>query len=234
MSAGNQSILIVDDDEDIRTFLCDLLATDGYETWGAASGSEGIAEARRRKPDMVLLDIMMPELDGYEVCERLKADAATRDVPIVMVTVKNDIADIMRSLVTGATGFIVKPFDDESLLRTVKMIMMQRPFDPYSGIKPVVTNKISRSDLDPSKQVVFLNILEPGGRRSLFFAATETPGTRLLSLWQQAHDEGDVQSTAAVLTASSRDLDALLHTIADRPTAEILTCQVYPATVAVE
>jgi len=83
-----------DDDDDIREFLCELLRTEGYRVEDAPSGPKAVEMAARLEPDLILLDIMMPEMDGYEVCERLKADAATRDIPVVMVTVKNDIADI--------------------------------------------------------------------------------------------------------------------------------------------
>jgi CheY-like chemotaxis protein len=227
MTERDKKILVVDDDDDIRAFLSDLLTTEGYENLSASSGAEGVELALLSKPDLMLLDIMMPEMDGYEVCERLRADASTRDVPIIMVTVKNDIADISRSMVAGATGFIVKPFDPDSLLRLIEMVLTGRPFDYYGETKPVVAGEIPSGGFGPCDRIVFLDILEPGGRKSIFLAAAQTPGNRLLNLWQELRDEGIVQSTAAVATGSSRQFDDLLDVIAERPTIKILDCHIY-------
>jgi len=232
MTEQSQAILSIDDDDDIRTFLCDLLATEGYRTLGASSGAEGIEVALVSKPDLILLDIMMPEMDGYGVCERLKANVATCDIPIIMVTVKNDVASISRSLVTGAAGFIVKPFDPDTLLQAAKMVLMGRPFDFYSRRKPVASSEIPPMGFRPEQRIVFFDILEPGGRKSILFAATQTPGNRLLRLWQEPREEGVIQSTAACLTGSSAQFDALLAVIADRPTVKILDCHVYDSRVA--
>jgi len=231
MAEPNKAILIIDDDDDLRELLSSLLASEGYQTLQAASGAKGIETAQCSKPDLVLLDIMMPEMDGYEVCERLKADPSTRHIPIVMVTVKNDIADISRSLVTGASGFIMKPFDFDCLLHTVHMVLTGRPFDFLSERKPVVTTEIPSTGFGPEERIVFLDLLEPGGRKSVFFAAAQTPGNRLLNLWQQPCEEGLVQSTAGCLTGSRTQLDALLEAIANRPTIKILTCHIYDSSV---
>ena len=232
MEEKNRSILIIDDDDDIRVFLSDLLTTEGYRTHEAALGAEGVEKARLSKPDLVLLDIMMPEMDGYEVCERLKADPSTSDTPVVMVTVKNDIADISRSVLAGASGFIVKPFDPDWLLQMVEMVISGRPFDFYRKAKPVAQSEAPAAGFEPSERIVFLDILEPGGRKSIFFSTTQTPGNRLLSLWQESRDEGILLSTAAVVTGSRRQFDALLDLIAGRPTVKILGCHIYDTSVA--
>jgi len=227
MVVENKRILIIDDDPDIRQFLGDLLETEGYRVCSAPSGPEGIEKAVGERPDLVLLDIMMPEMDGYEVCERLKAGGETCDIPVVMVTVKNDIADISRSLVTGAVGFIVKPFDSESLLQMVEMVLTQTPFDFYAGTQPVLAADLSSLDRDRFERIVFLDLLEPGGRKSILVAASQVRGNMLLSLWQESREEGVVQSTGAVATGSSAEFDALLDVIAARPTVKILDCHVY-------
>jgi len=232
MVVENKAVLIIDDDDDIREFLGDLLETEGYRTHGAGSGPEGLEMAARLKPDLVLLDIMMPEMDGYEVCEWLKADASTRAIPVVMVTVKNDIADISRSLVAGASGFIVKPFDSDSLLQTVEMVLTGRPFDFYAGAEPVVAHDVRAPESDAEARTVFLDLLEPGGRKSILFAAAQTPGNKLLRLWQEPREEGLVQSTGAVGTGSSEEFNGLLDVVASRPTVKILCCHVYDSRVA--
>jgi len=233
MGKDNRAILIIDDDDDIRGFLSDLLSTEGYQTQGAASGAEGIEIARRSKPDMVLLDIMMPEMDGYEVCERLKTDAATRDIPIIMVTVKNDITDISRSLVTGASGFIVKPFDPDALLLLVEMVLEGRPFDFYGKLRAIISNRAPAEEMNASERIVFLDVQEPGGTKSILYSATRTAGNYLLRLWQEPREEGVVQTTAAFVTSSHAAFDELLEVVADRPTVRILDCHVYQSTLRV-
>lgn len=232
MVVENKTILIIDDDSDIREFLGDLLATEGFRTHEASSGREGIELAKQTRPDLVLLDIMMPEMDGYETCERLKSDPDTGEIPIVMVTVKNDIADISRSVVLGASGFIVKPFDTESFLQMVEMVLTRRPFDFYAGLDPLVKEDLSEETIGPQNRVVFLDLLEPGGRKSILFAATQTPGNQLLALWQETREEGVLQTTGAVATGSSDEFNGLLDVIAGRPTVNILGCHVYEGRTA--
>jgi CheY-like chemotaxis protein len=227
MVVENRTVLVTDDDDDIREFLCDLLATEGYQTEEASSGRQAVEKANQVKPDLVLLDIMMPEMDGYEVCEQLKGDPATRDIPVVMVTVKNDIADISRSLVAGASGFIVKPFDSESLLQMVEMVLTGRPFDFYTDQQPVAAGEPPADGLASHKRILFLDVQEPGGRKSIMFSAADTPGNTLLYLWQEPREEGQVGSTAAVVTGSSDEFNALLDVVASRPTVKILDCHVY-------
>ncbi len=231
MSDESKTILIVDDDEDIRQFLGDLLASEGYLSREAASGREGVEAALQSKPDLILLDIMMPGMDGYEVCERLKADSATRDIPIVMVTVRNDIADISRSLVTGASGFVVKPFDPECLLKTVGMILSGQPFEAYRQTTPLVL--LPPCQPPAGAQVAFLDIMEPGGCKSVMHAATRAPGNTLVALWQFPQDEGVVQTTGAILTESNRAFDAVLEIVTGRPTVKILACQIHKSTALV-
>jgi DNA-binding response OmpR family regulator len=231
MVVENKTILIIDDDDDIREFLGDLLESEGYRSQGAARGAEGLAMAASQKPDLILLDIMMPEIDGHETCERLKAGATTHDIPVIMVTVRNDIADISRSLVAGASGFIVKPFDSESLLQMVEMVLTARPFDFYTGTEPAAASDSVEDDVGSRQRIVFLDLLEPGGRRSILMAAAQTPGNALLYLWQEPREEGVVQSTAAVATGSSDEFNALLGVVAGRPTVKILDCHVYDSSI---
>ena len=231
MVVQNKTILIIDDDGDIREFLGELLETEGYQTHTAASGRTGIDLAKQVRPDLVLLDIMMPEMDGYEVCERLKADPDVRDIPVVMVTVKNDIADIIRSVVLGATGFIVKPFDSENFLQMVEMILTRRPFDFFTGMEPAFKQEPPPEGTGAHNRVVFVHLLEPAGRQSVLLAATQTLGSALLSIWQEAREEGVVQSTGAVATGSSEEFDVLLGLLAGRPTVNVLGCHIYDGSV---
>lgn len=105
-----ERILVVDDNPLIVQALYHTFSND-YQVFMATSGESALDVCRERQPDLVLLDVMMPGLDGYETCERLKADPATRDIPVIFVTGQDDSAAEVRGLAAGAVDFIVKPFN---------------------------------------------------------------------------------------------------------------------------
>jgi len=121
--ARESSILIVDDEPSARETLEALLAKEGYELSFASSGAEGLAKAAELKPDLMLLDVMMPGMDGFEVCERLRTDAALAEMPVVMVTALDDRDARLRGITSGADDFISKPYDSSELRARVKAII---------------------------------------------------------------------------------------------------------------
>jgi adenylate cyclase len=117
-------ILIADDNEDNRDILATQLATQGYELLQAADGEEAVAVARSQFPDLILLDIVMPKLDGLEVCRRLKGDASLPFMPIILVTAKSDAKDVIVGLEAGAVEYLTKPVDDQmAVLARVKSVL---------------------------------------------------------------------------------------------------------------
>jgi len=116
-------ILIVDDNETNRDILCARLGTQGYELLQAADGEDALAAAREQCPDLILLDVMMPKLDGIEVCRRLKADAELPFIAIVLVTAKADSQDIVAGLEAGADDYLTKPVDQAALVARVKSML---------------------------------------------------------------------------------------------------------------
>ena len=110
------TILVAEDSKVVRAVLRSHLVDRGYTVIEAEDGDAALAACRTAAPDAVLLDIEMPGLDGYQVLERLKAGAATRDVPVIMISSKDDVAGIGRSDTLGADDFLFKPIDD-ALLR---------------------------------------------------------------------------------------------------------------------
>lgn len=116
-------VLIVDDQLSVRETLEALLAPEGYELAFAANGVEALALAQELKPDVILLDVMMPVMDGFEVCRRLRADPLLGQVPIVMVTALDDQDSRLRGLGVGADDFVSKPFDRAELRARVKTIV---------------------------------------------------------------------------------------------------------------
>lgn len=113
-------ILFIDDDPQIRRIIQLVLQEDGYELIGASSGVEGIVSAIRRRPDLILLDVMMPEMDGYEVCKRLRENPRTANIPVLMVTALGNTSEKIRGLEMGADDYITKPFDSGELRSRVQ------------------------------------------------------------------------------------------------------------------
>src|SRR6478735_4121720 len=116
-------ILIVDDNETNRDILLTRLGTHGYDLVQAADGEEAVAAARQHHPDLILLDVMMPKVDGIEACRRLKADADLPFTPIILVTAKTDSRDIVTGLEAGADEYLTKPVDQTSLVARVKSML---------------------------------------------------------------------------------------------------------------
>jgi CheY-like chemotaxis protein len=121
------SLLIVDDDRNNRRVLESMLANEAYHLRSAASGAEALAMVARQQPDLILLDVMMPEMDGYQVTAKLKGDPLTRHIPIIMVTALGDTDARMFGLSAGAEDFLTKPVDRaELLLRVRNLIRLTR------------------------------------------------------------------------------------------------------------
>ena len=116
-------ILVVDDNETNRDIITTRLATHGYETLQAADGKEALAAVAQHRPDLVLLDVMMPNLDGIETCRRLKGDAAFPFLPIILVTAKMDSKDIVAGLDAGADEYLTKPVDQAALVARVRSVL---------------------------------------------------------------------------------------------------------------
>jgi CheY-like chemotaxis protein len=119
-------ILIADDNIQNRELLEAYLADEGHEILMAADGRQTVDVATEQQPDLILLDIMMPKLSGYEVCEKLKADERTKNIPILMVTALRDMADIEKAVAAGADDFLSKPVHRIELKTRVKSLLRVR------------------------------------------------------------------------------------------------------------
>ncbi|MFH1239358.1 MAG: response regulator [bacterium] len=114
-----KKVLIIDDDPNIGELTKVLLESSNYQVLSAGNAAEGIKKARSKKPNLIILDIMMPEVDGINVCRKLKADKKTKDIPVIMLTVKWLADDKKKSLEAGACCYMTKPFDNKELARKV-------------------------------------------------------------------------------------------------------------------
>ena len=121
-----EKILIIDDSTQIRSFLSEMLRPLGYAVSTASDGQRGLEKALAERPDLILLDLMLPGLDGLEVCKALKLDAKTRHIPVVMLTAKGEEADIVIGLEMGADDYMVKPFSPRVLLARLKAVLRRK------------------------------------------------------------------------------------------------------------
>jgi two-component system response regulator MprA len=117
-------ILVVDDDEKITSMLRRSLTFEGHEVSTAANGQDALVKLMQREPDLLILDVMMPYVDGWEVCRRLREGGST--VPVLMLTAKDEIKDRVKGLDTGADDYLVKPFALEELLARVRALLRRR------------------------------------------------------------------------------------------------------------
>lgn len=123
---AKERILVVDDEEDILELIRFHLAREGYQLTLAATGEEALKKVKRETFDLVVLDLMLPGLDGLEVAKALKADARTKSVPIVMLTAKGEDADVVSGLEIGADDYITKPFSPRVLTARVRAVLRRR------------------------------------------------------------------------------------------------------------
>jgi len=120
-----RKILIVDDEADILHFLELILRERGYEVASAPGGAQALAWARAHRPDLILLDIMMPQMDGWEVLKLLRIDPKTAGIPVAMISARTDPKDRVQGLQEGALDYICKPFSLDELLAKVQAIFAQ-------------------------------------------------------------------------------------------------------------
>lgn len=120
-----QKILVVDDDLDSVKLIGVMLQRQGYEIVAAQSGAQALAKAQTENPDLVILDIMMPDMDGYEVCHRLRANPATADLPIIMFTAKTMVGDKVAGFQAGADDYLAKPVHPAELASRVKAVLLR-------------------------------------------------------------------------------------------------------------
>lgn len=123
MSQRKRTILIVDDEEDVLDLLQLVFETSGFAVRRAATGKSAVSIAYEEPPDVVLLDVMMPEMDGWQVLRTLKADERTRQVPVVMLSARAERRDKMIGLQEGAEGYIAKPFSPSEVVREVQSFL---------------------------------------------------------------------------------------------------------------
>ncbi len=147
---GRELVLVADDDADILRFVEVNLRLEGFDVVVAANGQEALDNALKLLPDLVLLDVMMPKLDGFEVCQRLRDDPRTKNISVIMLTAKSLSADKVVGLTAGADDYIIKPFDPIELVARVKSALRRaremRSINPLTQLpgNVQVTEEVTR------------------------------------------------------------------------------------------
>ncbi|MBU6409273.1 MAG: response regulator transcription factor [Verrucomicrobia bacterium] len=165
----NERILIVEDETPMRTALADLFASEGYRVLTAVDGESGLRRALEEKPDLILLDVMMPKLDGFTLCAELRR--LSNAVPVLMLTAKGQIEDRVTGLDAGADDYLVKPFSTEELLARVRALLrrMQRK------VKSPVTLKLGETEINLARQTAVR------GKKQIHLTAREFAMLRLMA-----------------------------------------------------
>jgi len=130
---SKETILVIEDDENIQELIRVNLVREGYRTETASNGEDGLKAAKAHPPDLMLLDLMLPGLDGLEVCRMLKSEPSTRDVPVIMVTAKGEESDVVTGLELGADDYVTKPFSAKVLLARVRAALRRTRKMPDEG-----------------------------------------------------------------------------------------------------
>jgi twitching motility two-component system response regulator PilG len=118
-----QKILVVEDEESLLKLESILLTSKGYAVRGVSNGKEALDAISEEQPDLVLLDIMLPEMDGFEVCRRIKSEESTRHIPVIMLTAKKSREDMARGETVGADWYITKPFKSAMVIETIQRFL---------------------------------------------------------------------------------------------------------------
>ena len=145
---SNMNVIVVEDDEDILELISYNLRREGFTVFGYLSGEEGLARIKRDAPDIVLLDLMLPGVDGLEVCKTIKLEPATRSIPIIMISAKGSETDIITGLELGADDYITKPFSPKILVSRTRAVLRRYQ---ETVVEAGTTINVHELSIDPGK-----------------------------------------------------------------------------------
>ena len=195
-------ITVVEDEEDIREILEYNLRREGFVVETANDGASGLEQIRRSKPELVLLDLMLPDIDGLEICRQLKRDEETRDIAIIMVSAKGEESDIVVGLELGADDYVPKPFSNKELVARVRSVLRRAQGGEEKDAKGAVVH--GRLKIDPTRHKAWIDSDE------LDLTATEF---RILLLL--ARNPGRIFSRDQILTEVRGELAAAFDRTVD-------------------
>jgi two-component system phosphate regulon response regulator PhoB len=150
-----QKILVIEDDPDIRELIAYNLELSGYETIREENGKKGLISAKQDDPDLIILDLMLPDMDGFNVCRYLKKDTQYRKIPVIMLTARSEEDDMIEGLEAGADDYITKPFSPRVLLARVKAALRRTGPDRETPVNQPVN--IHGIRIDPARHQVYVD-----------------------------------------------------------------------------
>lgn len=142
----SRSILLVDDEPQTRDLLRLMLKRDGYDVFDAEDGFDALKKVKSLLPDMVLLDVMMPDIDGITVCKKIRSDETTANIPVVMLSARTHEEAVRRGIAAGATRYLTKPIGRESLLENVREVFEGIPSPEAQMIRRQLTTSSFTQD----------------------------------------------------------------------------------------
>lgn len=145
---NQERVLVIEDEEDILELVSYNLERDGFVVMGVTSGEEGLRKVRSELPDLVVLDLMLPGVDGLEVCKQLKRDSVTAQIPIIMISAKGEEVDIVTGLEVGADDYVTKPFSPKILLARIRAVLRRQSSEPVDDKTPL---RIHELEIDPGR-----------------------------------------------------------------------------------
>ena len=196
MISESATILIVEDEQDIRELLAYNLEKEGYATVQAADGKEGLDLARSRKPDLILLDLMLPKMDGLAVCRELERDSGTVRIPIIMLTARGEDVDRILGFELGADDYEVKPFNIRELLLRIRAILRRQVMVESN---PVLTRH--GVSVDPSAQGQVITQIPNGAKVTVLGQDVELTATEFRLIEDLLRNAGRVRTREELLAA---------------------------------
>ena len=151
---AKETILIVEDDEDILELISYNLNKNAYKVLSSSSGENGLEKLEKNNPELILLDLMLPGIDGFEFCKKVKANEKTKNIPIIMLTARGEDADIVTGLELGADDYITKPFSPSILIARIKSVLRRNNLDKKQDDGLIIIDELT---INPLKHEVSVN-----------------------------------------------------------------------------
>lgn len=142
MSVSRENILVIEDEPDIQELIRFNLSREGFRVVCCRTGEDGIATARTTEPKLILLDLMLPGMDGLDVCKILKANPDTRQIPVIMVTARTEEVDMVTGLDVGADDYLPKPFSPKVLVARIRALLRRRASEEFQDNVPVAIHEL--------------------------------------------------------------------------------------------
>ncbi len=209
------NILVVDDVPENLHLLIQLLQAQGYKVYAAPNGARALASVRENPPDLMLLDVRMPEMDGYEVCKRIKADECTGDIPILFISGLHDLEDKVKGFAAGGVDYITKPFQAEEVLARVTTHLALRTLQQHMQHE-LGWHRQAEEDLRVLNQQLHAANASKDKFFSILAHDLRAPFTSLLGLPQaileniETYSKNDIKKMVSLMYTSSERLYALL------------------------